>query len=918
MRLTGTGHPERRNAEPRERSSAAPRAVGLLFALACLPGCAALTPAEGPLTLRVSPDGPLASLQAARDRIRALRRETPLTRPVRVVVADGVYPLAEPFVLTPEDSGRAEAPIVYEAAEGATPVFTGGRRITGWKRGEDGLWTTHIPEVAAGDWAFEQLFIDGRRATRAREPDEFYYYTIRKVSHGIDPLTGKPANLGNRAFVAEAADIQPLLDIPNDRISEVHLVLYHSWAAGRHRIAEVDPKTRRVVLTGNARWPIMRWRNRQRYHLENYRAALDEPGEWFLDRDGTLTYKPLPGQDMTEAEAWAPRLDTFVRLVGEPKLGLYVEHVTLKGLAFRHGRYLLPFEGHSDGQAAVTIPAAVMADGARDVALEDCEIAHIGTYGVWFRRGCTRCRLERCYLHDLGAGGVKIGQGWRNDSPTPPDLTSHITVHNCIIRTGARLFYGAIGVWIGHSPDNTVTHNDICDLRYSTVSVGWRWGYRPSVAKRNTVEYNHLHHTGWGVLSDMGGVYTLGPSEGTSVSHNHIHHVYSYDHYGRGGWGLYNDEGSSHILMENNLVHHVKTGTYHQHYGKENIIRNNILAYSMDGQIQRSRREPHTSFLFTRNIVLWDQGELFSRPTTDERVVFHHNLYWKEGGEPVRFNGLSFEQWQATGKGEGSLIADPLFVDPHNGDFSFKEGSPYRKIGFEPFDYTKAGVYGDPAWVKLASDVEWPEVEFAPPPPPPPPLTFRHGFETLPNGAEPPDASVHTGKKEAYIAVTDKLAAEGGKCLAIRDAPGLEHDYNPHFYYSPRHLDGVARCAFAMRIEAGTVMYHEWRDRHRPYRVGPSFWVRGGRLIVGGKPALDLPVGQWFRVELTAGLGAEATGTWDLAVTLPDGERKRFAQLPVGDKAWKTLTWLGWSSTATEATAYYLDNIELTNSAVKE
>ncbi|MDY0171247.1 MAG: hypothetical protein RBS80_32200, partial [Thermoguttaceae bacterium] len=281
-------------------------------------------------------DGPLASLAGARDAVRKLKHDGPLAEPVRVVVADGTYPALETVTFTVEDSGTESCPTTYEAAPGAKPVFSGGKRITGFRPGEGGVWQAHLPDVAAGDWTFEQLWVNGRRATRARSPNAFYYYTPESVAHGTDPDTGEPGVINRRAFRARPEDIAPLLDIPAERLNDVTVVVYHSWEASRCRAAHVDAEANNVFITHPMPWVFNRWGERQRYHLENFRAALDAPGEWFLDRDGTLYYMPLPGEDMAAAEVVAPAgAQPFVEFAGELAPGRPVEHITLRGLAFR-------------------------------------------------------------------------------------------------------------------------------------------------------------------------------------------------------------------------------------------------------------------------------------------------------------------------------------------------------------------------------------------------------------------------------------------------------------------------------------------------------------------------------------------------------------------------------------------------------
>ncbi len=640
---------------------------------------------------------PLASLYGARDLTRDLRATKNLAEEIRVIVAEGNYFMDKPLILTEEDSGKEGAPLTFTAAEGARPVFVGGIPIHNWVKVSYKLWKANVPEVSRYGLYFEQLYMNGKRVVRAKSPNQGFYFLKGVEETIVDQGKGRVATMAVQTLKLFPEAAAGFSAFSKEDFDDALVTFYHKWDNTRKRISGFDADISAIFTVGKGMKPWNQLDDQTQFTIENYKAALDTAGEWYLERNGDLFYIPAKDEKLEDIKAYAPLTERFVVLEGNPASGQKVQNIRFENLSFEVSGYRMPLWGNEPAQAAVPVDAVIMVDFAHQIDFINCEISQTGTNGIWFREACTNCSVSHCYLHDLGAGGIKIGT---IDIPdNEKDLTRGINIDNNIIRSGGYVFPCAVGVTIFQSSDNKITHNEIANFRYSGVSVGWVWGYSYSPSKRNIIEYNHIHHLGWGELSDMGGVYCLGPSEGTSVSNNVIHHIYSFDY---GGWGLYTDEGSTGILMENNLVYACKNSGFHQHYGKENIIRNNIFAANIKAQLQATRVEDHLSFSFSHNIVWFNTGDLLSSRWDKINIESDNNCYWDARGKDIMFGELSFKEWQKSGKDQHSIIADPGFVNPQAFDFRIKNKVTIQKIGFKPFDFTKAGVYGTEAWKELA------------------------------------------------------------------------------------------------------------------------------------------------------------------------------------------------------------------------
>jgi hypothetical protein len=630
--------------------------------------------ASGAITRRAG-DGPLATLHAALRKARVAKS----TDGVTIFLHGGVHRLAEPIVFTPEDSGAsAKKPFTITAFGQDKPVLSGGVPLSNWQpvAGRPGFWQADARMQLGTNWQFRSLFINGQRATRARTPNEGELFRMEGGRFNDKPFQ----------FKFRAGDIKPAWAEAGD----VEIIAYEKWTDIRQFIRIVSMESNVVTLSGSST-PHTR-ENGARYFVENAPDALDQPGEWRLDRDsGVVTAMFKAGENPNAMEIIVPRLQELVQFKGDILGKKAVHHVVLRGLTFADTDWAISSEGYRDTQAAVAVRGELFGDGMTDCVIEDCTFTRLAGYGIDLGRGCQRNRIIGNEIFDVGAGGVRVGEpAVRNDAF---DATHSNTITDNRLHHLGVLYPPAVGVFIMQSATNRVAYNHIHDLFYTAVSVGWTWGYRDSPCHANVIEFNHMHDIGKGLLSDMGAVYTLGPQPGTVVRNNLIHDVSSFTY---GGWGLYTDEGSTGIVMENNVVYRCKSAGFHQHYGKENVIRNNIFAFNVENQLMRSREETHTSFFFTNNIVLFNSGNLLGSTWKNDQFVIDGNLYWDtrwdKASPQAKFSNATLEQWRARGHDTNSVFAEPMFVDAAKNDFRLQPDSPARKLGFKAINLSTVGV----------------------------------------------------------------------------------------------------------------------------------------------------------------------------------------------------------------------------------
>ena len=535
---------------------------------------------------------PKATLTSALRQAREWRRteDNRIQGGITIYVEGGTYAFHEPVFIRPEDSGTKESPTIIRSVGDEKVILSGGISINGWKK-QGKVWVADVPAFNGRPLDFRQLWVNGKKAVRARDVEDF------EKMNRICSVDEK-----NEILYVPAVSIRRLIDNKgNLKAKYAEMVLHQMWCVANLRIRSVEVQGDSAAIRFHQPesriqfehpWPrpmVTTDGHNSAFYLTNARELQDVPGEWYHDIDARkVYYYPREGEKMQEAEVIVPAVETLVRVEGT--LDRPVRHIRFEKITFSYTTWMRPSEkGHVPLQAGMYLTdgyriepkmqrdylnhpldnqgwlgrpaAAVRVVAARQIDFERCRFEHLGSTGLDYEEAVQGGVVRGCLFRDIAGNGLLVGSfspaAHETHLPYDPadrrEVCTQQQINNCYFTEIGNEDWGCLAIAAGYVGDVNIEHNEISEVPYSGISLGWGWTQTVNCMRNNRVHANLIHHYAKHMY-DVAGIYTLGSQPKSYVTENCVHSIYKpgYVHDPNHWFYLYTDEGSSFITVRDN------------------------------------------------------------------------------------------------------------------------------------------------------------------------------------------------------------------------------------------------------------------------------------------------------------------------------------------------------------------------------
>ena len=535
---------------------------------------------------------PKATLTSALRQAREWRRteDNRIQGGITIYMEGGTYAFHEPVFIRPEDSGTKESPTIIRSVGDEKVILSGGISINGWKK-QGKVWVADVPAFNGRPLDFRQLWVNGKKAVRARDVEDF------EKMNRICSVDEK-----NEILYVPVVSIRRLIDNKgNLKAKYAEMVLHQMWCVANLRIRSVEVQGDSAAIRFHQPesriqfehpWPrpmVTTDGHNSAFYLTNARELQDVPGEWYHDIDARkVYYYPREGEKMQEAEVIVPAVETLVRVEGT--LDRPVRHIRFEKITFSYTTWMRPSEkGHVPLQAGMYLTdgyridpkmqrnylnhpldnqgwlgrpaAAVRVVAARQIDFERCRFEHLGSTGLDYEEAVQGGVVRGCLFHDIAGNGLLVGSfspaAHETHLPYDPadrrEVCTQQQINNCYFTEIGNEDWGCLAIAAGYVEDINIEHNEISEVPYSGISLGWGWTQTVNCMRNNRVHANLIHHYAKHMY-DVAGIYTLGSQPKSYVTENCVHSIYKpgYVHDSNHWFYLYTDEGSSFITVRDN------------------------------------------------------------------------------------------------------------------------------------------------------------------------------------------------------------------------------------------------------------------------------------------------------------------------------------------------------------------------------